>query len=185
MPTSSDILIHAPLVPSEEAQVALDDTLRAFQAAIQIVQGVGRARGTSSNALLHHACYDRVRAECGLPANLAVRAIARAAYRLRGEERPALESLRSVGYDRKVASWSADGELTLSLSTVHGRLKEVPAMTTRSERRRLRAFKPRRGVLVAAPDGYVFGFYLLARVRPKDLALAEEIILTTHTLFSS
>lgn len=182
MPQTQDMLLCAPLTPTASEAESLQETLEAFRAAVALVHARGLAEGTASNALLHRACYEDVRAACELPANLVVRAIARAAYRLRGEPRPPLAELQSVGYDRKVASWTTDGALTLSLSTVRGRLRSVAATLKAPQRGQLQRYSPRRGVLIAAPRGFTFVFYLRSRVRPDDLALAERTVLSAPNL---
>ncbi len=111
------------LLPTPPQQTAIDATLRAFATASDEIVAAGRDHETASNRRLHHLCYRAVRARHGLSANLAVRAIAHAAARLRdGSDRTPAHPDR-LDLDARVLSLQAEG--TVSLSTVQGRVRSI------------------------------------------------------------
>lgn len=103
-------------------------TSRAYAAAVDVVIAAGRDKGTSGNGRLHHLCYRAIREKYGLSANLAIRAIARAAATLKGEE----TDPRIVDYDARICRVSSDGA-TVSLSTRCGRI-QIPLELAPSDR---------------------------------------------------
>lgn len=158
-------VIACALAPTPAQRRALDATLDAFTAACRQAMRVGRAAGTSANAVIHRRCYRALRERHGLSANLAVRAIARAARRLKGErgaeiDLAALEQSRawvledvsgsSIDYDARTISFSAEA-LTVSLSTVEGRIKSVRMALDAAQAWRLRGRHPTRATLMIEP----------------------------------
>lgn len=127
--------------------------MEAFAAACRDAMRAGRAAETTANALIHKHCYRTIRRRHKLSANLAVRAIARAARRLkrekgadekvlsspcppreghtsvregaaRREEKQPFEVRRTAEYDARTVSIAAE-EGTASLSTVEGRVTDI------------------------------------------------------------
>jgi putative transposase len=96
----------------------IERTTRAYASAVEFVTASGLDKGTSGNGRLHHLCYRAIREKYGLSANLAIRAIARAAATLKGEEADS----RIVDYDARICRVSSDGE-TVSLTTLCGRIQ--------------------------------------------------------------
>jgi putative transposase len=90
----------------------------AFTKAVEYVCSAGLAAGTSGNSRLHHLCYRTIRDDFALTANLAIRAIARAAARLKGEEAEPM----SVDYDGRICSIALDAS-SMSLATLCGRIQ--------------------------------------------------------------
>ncbi|NBB72517.1 MAG: hypothetical protein GVY35_02440 [Bacteroidetes bacterium] len=82
------ITIKCKLDLTEGQRSAIDNTMEAFASACNDALDVGREAGTTSNVKIHDRCYYDLREDHGLPANLAVRAIARAAGTLKVKERP-------------------------------------------------------------------------------------------------
>lgn len=127
-------LYTLPLEVPAVHQRTLDATLEAYVRAQQIAMDAGRHLSTTSNALIHRHCYRRLRAECGLSANLAVKAIARAARRLKAAEQ--LPAVGLVDYDARTLSL-ADDVSGVSLSTVEGRLRWIRLVASTEDRLRL------------------------------------------------
>ena len=122
---------HAPtqtwsctLRPHPDDVPAIEATFAAFAAGADEVVQVGLRDGTTSNGRLHAACYRSLRERHGLRANLAVRAVAHGAGRLRRGEEGAMAP-DVIDFDARVLSVGRDGE-TVSLATVHKRLRNVP-----------------------------------------------------------
>ena len=136
--------IIAQLDPAPTQQAALDATLEAFADASAEAVAVGHRAETTSNVVIHRLCYQRLRATFGLNANLTVRAIAHAARRLKEAGRA--DRLLLVEYDARTLSLSNDA-CTVSLSTVYGRVKDIPLRLDAEPRRRLRTQRPIHAVL--------------------------------------
>lgn len=172
-------VVVCPLDPTPAQRQALDATIDAFSAACRQAVRTGRAANTTANAVIHRLCYRALRERHGLSANLAIRAIARAARALKGrrgeEVNPAnaadgplaqdLTARPSVDYDARIVSLSAEA-LTLSLSTVEGRVKGIRMALDPDQAWRLRGRRPRRATLIVAPDrGY---WIVMELVRPAS-----------------
>jgi putative transposase len=74
--------ISCKIVVIPQQRVLLDATMNAFADASNYVYQYGRSHIIHQQWALHQACYQTVRRKFGLPANLAIRAIARAAAEL-------------------------------------------------------------------------------------------------------
>ena len=119
------ITVQCKLDLTGEQRSAIDNTMEAFAAACNDALNVGREAGTTSNVRIHDRYDYDLREDHGLPANLAVRAIARAAGILKGKERrPSTVRPTSIDYDARTFSFKeADG--SISLSTTQGRQKPI------------------------------------------------------------
>lgn len=172
-------VIACALEPTPAQRQALDATLDAFTAACRQAMQEGRAASTTANAVIHRLCYQELREQHGLSANLTIRAIARAARRLKGEpgEEVNLSTLEectlaredpsrsSVDYDARIISLSVEA-LAVSLSTVEGRVKGIRMTLDPKQAWRLRGRRPRRATLTLDPDrGYWIAIEL---VRPAS-----------------
>lgn len=105
-------------VVSGDDRACIERSTTAFALAVDHVTAAGLEAGTPGNRRLHHLCYRAIREQYELGANLAIRAIARAAARLKGEE---TEPTR-VDYDGRICSISADAT-SISLATICGRIQ--------------------------------------------------------------
>src|SRR5690554_3390225 len=114
------LTVKCKLVLSDEERAAIDATMEAFAAACNDAIAVGREMGTTSNVRIHGQVYYPIREKHGLTANLAVRAIARAAGILKVEERKnSTVRPTSIDYDARIFSFR-ESDWTVSLSTVNG-----------------------------------------------------------------
>lgn len=111
------------LAPTPPQRAAIEATLAAFAAASDDVVAAGRSAGTTANGRLHHLCYRAVRDRYDLSANLAVRAIAHAAARLRDGDTDAPHRPDRLDLDARVLSLQPNG--AVSLSTVQGRVRDI------------------------------------------------------------
>lgn len=154
------IIVSLDLEPAQQA--ALDATLEAFAHACDHAAAVGRRLETTSNAVIHRFCYRQLRETFGLSANLAVRAIACAARRLKGVPGCA-KGTAEVEYDTRTLSLGDDGR-TASLSTIAGRLRDIRLHLGAQEHRRLTAGRLFRAVLIRSQPGhYVLAISLVPR----------------------
>jgi IS605 OrfB family transposase len=126
---------------------AIDNTMEAFAAACNDALDVGREAGTTSNVKIHNRCYYDLREDHGLPANLAVRAIARAAGILKVKERRhSTVRPTSIDYDARTFSFK-EADWSISLSTVKGRQKPIALDIGDYQRDLLEGQKPKSAVV--------------------------------------
>jgi IS605 OrfB family transposase len=103
-------------------QVAhLKATMKAFADACNFVADYGRKNKVSRQFVLHKACYAEIRMRFKLSANLAIRAIARAAPRLaKAKTRNSAFKPTSIDYDARIFSFR-EGDRTVSLTLLNSR----------------------------------------------------------------
>lgn len=82
----ASLTVPCKLITIPQQRQQLDITLQAFADACNYVWMFGRENGVSQQWQLHQACYQIIRELYGLPANLAIRAVARVAPRLKEEK---------------------------------------------------------------------------------------------------
>ena len=109
------------LQPTPEQQRALLETMHAFNAACNATAEVAFALKSANKFELQKHVYARLRAEFGLPAQLAIRAISKAseAYKRDKALQPTFRPEGAIVYDQRVMSFK--GLLTVSLLTLSGR----------------------------------------------------------------
>ncbi|OZC01275.1 secretin N-terminal domain-containing protein [Rubricoccus marinus] len=112
------------LQPSPDEQRALTATFLAYAEAWAWIAEQGRASGVSSLAGLHTLGYRVARDRFGLGANLAVRAVGRAAHEIRAAA-PDAPPLPSLDLDVRTFRFLPDAD-AVSLASVHGRLRAIP-----------------------------------------------------------
>jgi putative transposase len=109
------------LQPSPEQARALLDTMHACNAACNAVAEVAFALKRANKFELQRHVYARLRAEFGLPAQLAIRAISKTseAYKRDKRMQPTFRPEGAIVYDERVMSFK--GWLSVSLLTLSGR----------------------------------------------------------------
>lgn len=149
------LTVQCKLNPTPEQAQAFDETLRAFACGCNTAIEVGREVGTTSNIRIHGFCYHRIRKECGLSANLAVRAIARAAGILKAKEcRQSKVRPTSADYDQRIFSFR-EKDWTVSLTTTQGRIR-LSLVIGNYQRNLLAGKNPTSAVLAKRRDGSYF-----------------------------
>jgi len=187
------LTVKCKLVLSKEHRDALDATMRAFAAACNDAIAVGRRLNTASNIRIHRVCYSDLKARHGLTANLAVRAIARAASILKiKERRNSTVRPTSIDYDARIFSFR-EADWTVSLSTVQGRIR-VPLHIGDYQRTLLSSRKPTSAVVWKTRQGdYYIGIHINVETPPPedehgwigvDLGIASIATLSDGTVFS-
>ncbi|MCS3672402.1 IS605 OrfB family transposase [Salinibacter ruber] len=119
------ITVKCKLDLTDGQREAIDKTMEVFASACNDALEVGREAETTSNVKIHDRCYYDLREDHDLPANLAVRAIARAANILKDPDREdSTVRPSSIDYDGRTFSFK-EHDWTISLSTVKGRQKPI------------------------------------------------------------
>ena len=110
------------LQPTPEQHRALLETMHAFNAACNAVAEEAFALKRANKFELQKHTYGRLRAEFGLPAQLAIRAISKTseAYKRDKRIKPEFRPEGAIVYDQRVMSFK--GLLTVSLLTLAGRV---------------------------------------------------------------
>lgn len=136
--------------PTEPVSASLRKTLVAFAKGAMIALEYGTKSGTSNKVKLQHLCYREIRRECGLSSNLAIRAIARAAWAMKAAKakRRKVKAFRptSIDYDARIFDFR-EKEEQVSLTTVDGRFR-IPLVLGDYQRNALRGRKPTAAKLV-------------------------------------
>lgn len=121
----SILTVKCKLDPTPEQRESLNRTLVAFADGCNFALNVGRENGTTSKVKIQMTAYHELRAATGLSANLAIRAINRAAGILKVPKRKnSLVKPGSIDYDQRIFSFQ-EAEWTVSLTTVAGREKGI------------------------------------------------------------
>jgi putative transposase len=118
------LVAQIKLLPTPEQADALEKTIVQANLACQFVSNVGWETKTFRQYDLHHKCYQDVREQFGLSAQIAVRVISKVAdaYKL---DRGAIRTFKptgSVAYDDRILSWRQQDQ-TVSIRAVAGRLR--------------------------------------------------------------
>lgn len=131
----------------------LNATMKAFADACNFVADYGRKNKVSRQFALHKACYGDVRMRFGLSANLAVRAIARAAPRLaKAKTRNSVFKPTSIDYDVRIFSFR-ESDWTVSLSLLNSR-ERFGLDIGEWQRKALRGQSPTSATLCKKGKGY-------------------------------
>jgi IS605 OrfB family transposase len=153
------ITVKCTLDLTEGQRSAIETTMEAFAAACHDALNVGREAGTTSNVKIHDRCYYDLREDHGLPANLAVRAIARAAGILKVKERRhSTVRPTSIDYDAHTFSFK-EADWSISLSTVEGRQKPIALDIGDYQRNLLEGRKPKSAVVFKKRINGVWTYY--------------------------
>lgn len=148
--TMSKRTIRCKMQPTPTMAEQLTATCEAFAAACNSCLTVAVRDDVSNNIKLHHACYASIRADFGLSANLAVRAVRRVsaamtAAKKRGKQ-PREFRPTSIDYDARIFAFREQDE-TVSLTVLGGRL-HVPLVLGDYQRDALKGKRPTAAVVV-------------------------------------
>ncbi len=167
------ITVKCRLELTEEQRRAINETMGAFASACNDALDVGREAGTTSNIRIHDRCYYQLREDHGLPANLAVRAIARAAGILKVKERRhSTVRPTSIDYDARTFSFK-EVDWSISLSTTQGRQRPIALDIGDYQRDLLEGRKPKSAVVfkkrINGTWTYYAGIHIDVEEPPPDL----------------
>ncbi len=118
------LIAQVKLLPTPEQAGALRHTLEQANAACRFVSDTAWETKTFRQYDLHHKCYQSVREQFGLSAQVTVRAIAKVAdaYKLDRKTKRTFNTTGSIAYDDRILSWRLQDQ-TVSIWTVNGRLR--------------------------------------------------------------
>lgn len=118
------LIAQVKLLPTPEQADALRRTLEQANAACRFVSDTAWETKTFRQYDLHHKCYQAIREQFGLSAQVAVRAIAKVAdaYKLDRKTKRTFKTTGSIAYDDRILSWRLQ-DRTVSIWTVNGRLR--------------------------------------------------------------
>ena len=118
------LIAQVKLLPTPEQADALRHTLEQANAACRFVSDTAWETNTFRQYDLHHKCYQAVREQFGLSAQVVVRAIAKVAdaYKLDRKTKRTFKTTGSIAYDDRILSWRLQDQ-TVSIWTVNGRLR--------------------------------------------------------------
>src|SRR6266542_2520447 len=108
--------------PTPEQAEALKEVLRVFNAACNFVSALAWKKRAFNQIALHHLTYRQIREQFELPAQLAVRAIAKVAdaYKVNKTVKAEFRPLGAITYDSRVLRLL--GVSMVSCSTLTGRI---------------------------------------------------------------
>ncbi|HEY9152053.1 MAG TPA: transposase [Anaerolineales bacterium] len=117
------LIAQVKLLPTLEQVDALRKTLERANAACQFVSDTAWETKTFRQYDLHHKCYQAIREQFNLSAQVTVRAIAKVAdaYKLDRKTKRNFKPTGSIAYDDRILSWRLHDK-TISIWTVNGRL---------------------------------------------------------------
>lgn len=116
------LTIQVKLLPTPEQAEALLATMTAFNAAASFAAKVGFDAGVFSVPSIHKLCYYELRDRFGLSAQMAVRAIGKAAEVFKRDKTvcPEFRPTGAMTYDERILSWK--GVDKVSILTLSGRI---------------------------------------------------------------
>jgi putative transposase len=118
------LIAQVKLLPTSEQADALRQTLERANAACRFVSDTAWETKTFRQYDLHHKCYQAVREQFNLSAQVTVRAVAKVAdaYKLDRKAKRTFKTTGSIAYDDRILSWRWQDQ-TVSIWTVNGRLQ--------------------------------------------------------------
>ncbi len=117
------LIAQVKLLPDDRQADALRRTMEQANAASQFVSDRAWETRTFRQYDLHHLCYQAIRSQFGLSAQVAVRVIGKVAdaYKLDRQTKRTFRPTGSIAYDDRILSWQL-AKSTVSIWTVEGRL---------------------------------------------------------------
>lgn len=138
------------MAPTPTMAASLAATCQRFADACNSILATALKDNISNEVKLHHATYYSTRAQFGLSANLAVRAIRRVAAAMTASKRrgkkPGEFRPTSIDYDARIFAFRERDE-TVSLTTLEGRI-HVPLVLGTYQRQALRSRRPTAATVV-------------------------------------
>jgi putative transposase len=139
--------VRCKIEVNKQQALSLTKTLETFAYVCNCVLAVSKESSKTRAFDLHHLCYHSLKEQTGLTSNYVVRAIARVAQSF-GAKRPPTEFRpTSLDLDKDLIRYNAYNE-TISISSVDGRLKNIPLRIGNYQRSLLLGQNPKAGTLV-------------------------------------
>lgn len=140
------------LNPTVDQRAELEATLIAFADACNAIAEVARSIHSTNKVKVQRACYQTIREQFGLSANLTIRAIARvcAALKVKAKMHSTFAPT-SIDYDQRIFSFR-EWDWTFSLTLLHAR-QRLDTRLGEWQRARLKGQHPTSATLVKRRDG--------------------------------
>jgi putative transposase len=131
------LIAQVKLQPTPEQESALRRTLEAANAACNFISDVAWDTRTFGKFALQKACYEQVREQFGLSAQMTIRALAKVgdAYKLDKKAKRTFRPLASIAYDDRILSFALP-KSEVSIWTLAGR-QAIPFVCGERQRRML------------------------------------------------
>src|SRR4051812_31028257 len=156
------------LAPTPEQVRDIDATLKAFAGACEFAADTARRIGSTNKVKVQREAYRDIRAQFGLSANLAIRAIARACAALKVPARMhSAFAPTSIDYDARIFAFQ-EWNWTFGLTLLPGRVKIATRLGDR-QRSLLKGRKPTAAVLVKRRSGGYFLHVPLTNEAPEPI----------------
>jgi putative transposase len=167
------LIAQVKLLPDQRQTDALRRTLVQANKACQYVGDRAWETKTFRQYNLHHLCYQTVRKQFDLSAQVTVRVIAKVAdtYKVDKAVRHVFKLTGSISYDDRILSWQID-KSTVSIWSVAGRLR-VPFACGQRQRALLRT---RHGEADLVLRGATFYLFATCEVEEPDPAAFEDAL---------
>jgi putative transposase len=161
--------------PTPEQAEALKEVLRVFNAACNFVSALAWKKRAFNQIALHHLTYRQIREQFELPAQLAVRAIAKVAdaYKVNKTVKAEFRPLGAITYDSRVLRLL--GVSMVSCSTLKGRIT-VPLNIGGYQRKRLARAALGETKLVYTPEKDRFSFVFSAKTEAPPPADPDDFL---------
>jgi IS605 OrfB family transposase len=132
------LIAHLKLLPTPEQADALKRTLQAANAACNSISDLAWNTRTFGKFALQKLCYQQVREQFGLSAQMTVRALAKVgdAYKLDMQTRRTFRPLASIAYDDRILSFALHAS-SISIWSLDGR-QSIPFVCGERQRAMLR-----------------------------------------------
>jgi IS605 OrfB family transposase len=116
------LTVQVKLLPTREQANALEDTLRASNAAANGISEMAWGHRSFGRSKLHKLVYRPVRASSGLSSQMVIRAISKVAdaYKLDRKRKRTFKALGAIAYDDLILRWRSEAS-EVSIWTVGGR----------------------------------------------------------------
>ncbi|NJK82221.1 MAG: IS200/IS605 family element transposase accessory protein TnpB [Chloroflexaceae bacterium] len=143
------------LLPTPEQAIALKRTLEAANAACNHISGVAWETRTFGKFALQKLCYEQVREQFGLSAQMTIRALAKVgdAYKLDKQAKRTFRPLASIAYDDRILSFALP-DSSISIWTLDGR-QSIPFVCGERQRRMLATRQGESDLLYHRGDWYL------------------------------
>jgi len=135
--------IKCKLETTQEQHDILKETLNRFACVCNDALKVAIENKTTNKVRLHHLCYQELKKQYQLTANLIIRAIARVAVKKKAK----FFKANSLDLDQRVFSFK-EYDMTVSISSYAGRLKGLKLSIGNYQRKLLKDQKPKFATLV-------------------------------------
>jgi putative transposase len=163
------LIAQVKLQPTPEQADALRRTLEQANAACNYISAVAWQTRTFGKFALQKLCYEQVREQFGLAAQMTIRALAKVgdAYKLDKKRQREFRPLASIAYDDRILSFALP-KSELSIWTLEGR-QAIPCVCGERQRRMLATRQGESDLLYHRGEWYVLATCEVQEPEPLDV----------------